>query len=74
MGRGSILNRPTQRRTQELRGVIGLSIVQNIVRMHGGTATAHSEGPGRGSRFLITLPMTAQAKVAGGRQSEDNVQ
>lgn len=35
---------------------LGLSIVRNIVQLHGGTVAAHSEGVGKGSRFCLTLP------------------
>jgi signal transduction histidine kinase len=35
---------------------IGLSVVRNIVEMHGGTVQAHSDGPGRGSTFTVRLP------------------
>jgi signal transduction histidine kinase len=38
---------------------IGLSIVRNLVALHGGTVTAHSDGPGRGSEFAIDLPLAA---------------
>jgi len=34
---------------------IGLALVRNIVAMHGGTVTAHSDGPGAGSVFTVTL-------------------
>lgn len=43
---------------------IGLSIVRNIVQMHGGTVTASSAGIGKGSRFTVTLPCTACASGA----------
>lgn len=36
---------------------IGLSIVQRLVQMHGGQITAHSKGPGEGTRFQIRLPL-----------------
>jgi signal transduction histidine kinase len=35
---------------------LGLYIVRNIVRAHGGAIRAESEGEGRGSRFIVTLP------------------
>jgi len=35
---------------------LGLAIVRQIVDMHGGTAEARSDGPGRGATFTITLP------------------
>lgn len=36
---------------------IGLSVVQKIVEMHGGSVSAASPGPGRGATFEITLPL-----------------
>jgi CheY-like chemotaxis protein len=40
---------------------IGLMLVRSLVRMHGGTAVAHSDGAGRGSEFVVTLPLAAAA-------------
>ena len=37
---------------------IGLSIAQGIVRRHKGTITAHSPGPGEGSTFTISIPLS----------------
>ena len=40
---------------------IGLTLVQKLVQMHGGTVTAHSDGIGRGSEFIVRLPLAAAA-------------
>ncbi|MFO7178581.1 MAG: PAS domain S-box protein [Pseudomonadota bacterium] len=37
---------------------LGLSLVHSLVVLHGGTVTAHSEGVGRGSRFVVSLPLS----------------
>jgi signal transduction histidine kinase len=36
---------------------IGLPVVRRLVDLHGGTVTAHSEGAGRGSRFVARFPV-----------------
>ena len=36
---------------------IGLALVQQLVHLHGGTIEAHSEGPNKGSRFSVRLPL-----------------
>ena len=36
---------------------LGLTIVRSLVELHGGTVTATSEGPGKGSEFLVELPL-----------------
>jgi PAS domain S-box-containing protein len=36
---------------------LGLSIVRQLIELHGGTARAESAGPGRGSAFYIRLPV-----------------
>lgn len=35
---------------------LGLAIVRRLVDLHGGRITAHSDGPGNGSTFSISLP------------------
>ena len=46
----------TQRRDGQGVG-LGLSITYRIVAEHQGTIHAESEGPGRGSRFIVRLPL-----------------
>lgn len=36
---------------------LGLAIVRQLVELHGGTVSAHSDGPGRGSIFKLRLPV-----------------
>jgi PAS domain S-box-containing protein len=35
---------------------IGLTLVRSLVEMHGGSVEARSEGPGKGSEFVVRLP------------------
>jgi CheY-like chemotaxis protein len=47
---------------------IGLTLVRSLVEMHGGTATAHSEGPGKGSEFVVRLPaLSPKQPIPGGQ-------
>jgi PAS domain S-box-containing protein len=36
---------------------IGLTLVKSLVEMHDGRVEAHSDGPGRGSEFVVHLPV-----------------
>ena len=36
---------------------IGLALVRGLVKLHGGSITAHSDGPGTGSTFTVRLPL-----------------
>src|SRR5215831_4081244 len=47
---------------------IGLTLVRRLVEMHGGTVTAHSDGPGKGSEFVVRLPALApEPSIPGAR-------
>jgi signal transduction histidine kinase/CheY-like chemotaxis protein len=52
---------------------LGLTIVANLVKLHGGTVSAHSAGRGKGSTFTIELPLahssTSDARDTAGASS-----
>jgi signal transduction histidine kinase len=41
---------------------IGLTLVRNLVEMHGGTVRAFSEGPGRGTEIVVRLPLSSERR------------
>jgi signal transduction histidine kinase len=53
---GSALIGETRGERQDGLG-IGLRLVKSIVDLHGGAVSAHSDGLGRGSEFIVRLPM-----------------
>ena len=48
---------------------IGLALVRTLVEMQHGRVEARSEGPGRGSEFVVTLPLLA-GDAARGHEAE----
>lgn len=43
---------------------LGLTLVRQLAELHGGTVSATSEGPGKGSEFILRLPVAAAAETA----------
>jgi CheY-like chemotaxis protein len=43
---------------------IGLTLARSLVEMHGGHVWAASDGPGRGSEFIISLPVAGEEGAA----------
>jgi len=40
---------------------IGLALVRNLVELHGGRVDVHSDGPGKGSKFTVCLPVLSRS-------------
>jgi PAS domain S-box-containing protein len=50
---------------------IGLTLVKRLVEMHGGRVEAKSEGPGKGSEFVVRLPVVFEASKPQESGSEE---
>ena len=42
---------------------LGLALARGLVELHGGSVRAHSDGAGRGSEFVVNLPVAASAQT-----------
>jgi signal transduction histidine kinase/ActR/RegA family two-component response regulator len=51
---------------------LGLAIVQDIVTLHGGSVSAHSEGRNRGATFIVKLPQLQGAARQRGAPGENS--
>jgi len=45
---------------------IGLSVVRSLVDLHGGQVSVRSDGTGKGSEFVVTLPSANASFAAAG--------
>jgi PAS domain S-box-containing protein len=61
-----------ERRTKDSQGGlgIGLSLVRRLVQLHGGTVEAHSAGLGKGSEFVVRLPLLIKDEDEGQRRGD----
>ena len=50
---------------------LGLSIVRSLVHLHGGSVAARSDGPGKGSEFLVELPLATSDAPARSSQPDE---
>ena len=58
---------------RKARGLgLGLNIVRRIVEAHNGRIEAESEGPGRGSTFRLSLPITHVATAPSDATESDS--
>jgi PAS domain S-box-containing protein len=64
------LFKPGQHAVQRPQGGlgIGLTLVQRLVRLHGGTVEARSAGADRGSEFIVRLPAAREAAAGEARE------
>lgn len=51
---------------------IGLAIAKQLVELHGGTVRAESEGEGRGTAFVVALPIAVAHERLDGRFPQDS--
>jgi CheY-like chemotaxis protein len=51
---------------------IGLTLVRSLVELHGGTISARSEGPGKGSEFELRIPVGSTVRTTKKNSSGPN--
>ena len=45
---------------------IGLTIVRSLIERHGGAVSAREDGPGKGSEFIVRLPVAGRGNAFAG--------
>ena len=53
---------------------LGLAIVKQLVELHGGSVTAHSDGPGTGATFRVMLPLMVFQPESGEKRRHPQAQ
>ena len=48
---------------------IGLTLVKNLVLLHGGEVELHSEGEGKGTELVVRLPLATETQIAEAQES-----
>ena len=51
---------------------IGLTLVRQLVELHGGRVEARSEGPGEGSEFVVRLPVVVGVTVSQAERGDED--
>ena len=49
---------------------VGLTLVKQLVQMHNGRVEVHSEGPGKGSEFVVRLPVVVKQDARSSMRRE----
>jgi two-component system, chemotaxis family, CheB/CheR fusion protein len=63
-------NRGDNLRIRQVEGLgVGLALVKGLAELHGGTVEAQSEGIGKGSEFIVRLPLVSAPKPSEGKES-----
>lgn len=50
---------------------LGLAVVRHLVELHGGSVSAESPGPGRGSTFIVDLPLAIERRDGAGEADHE---
>jgi CheY-like chemotaxis protein/two-component sensor histidine kinase len=66
-------NEPMFERSKSGLG-IGLALVRGLVELHGGSVEARSDGPGKGSEFVVRLPVIAAQRARPSTVDEETIE